>query len=62
MVMAYVQMRAGNADSAFDYLEQLLSAPSNYSVAWIEADPMWNKMRDYRRYREIVDKYRDITF
>jgi hypothetical protein len=62
MVMAYVQMRAGNLDSAFDYLEQLLSAPSNYSVAWIEADPLWDKTRDHPRYREIVNKYRDITF
>jgi hypothetical protein len=62
MVMAYVQLRAGNTDEAFDYLEEVLSIPSYHSTAWIEADPMWEPVRDHPKYQEIIDKYEDVTF
>lgn len=62
MVMAYVQLRAGNTDEALDYLEEVLSIPSYHSVAWIEADPMWELVRDHPRYKEIVSLYDGITF
>lgn len=62
MVMAYVQLRAGNNDEAFDHLETVLSIPSDYSAAWVEADPIWKEVRDHPRYKEIIATYRDITF
>lgn len=62
MVMAYVQLRAGNLEDALDYLEQVLSVPSYHSTEWVETDPMWEPARDHPRYKEIIAKYRDITF
>ncbi len=62
MVMAYVQLRAGNIDESLDYLEEVLSIPSYYSTAWIELDPHWTPARDHPRYREIIAKYEGIEF
>jgi hypothetical protein len=62
MVMAYVQLNAGNIDVALDYLEEVLSMPSSHSTAWIEFDPLWEQARDHPRYREIIAKYEGITF
>ena len=62
MVMAYVQLRAGNTDEAFDYLEEVLSIPSYHSTAWIEADPLWEEVRVHPRYKEVIAKYKDIEF
>jgi len=62
MVMAYVQLKAGNIDEALDYLEMVLSIPSYYSTAWIELDPQWTPARDHPRYKEIIAKYEGIVF
>ena len=62
MVMAYVQLRAGNNDEALDYLESVLEVPSYHSAAWVEADPIWDSVRDHPRYKEIIAKYEDIKF
>ena len=62
MVMAYVQLNAGNIDEALDYLEEVLSNPSYYSTAWVELDPLWDPARNHLRYREIMGKYKDIRF
>ena len=62
MVMAYVQLNAGNIDAAFDYLEEVLSIPSYHSTAWVEADPFWAPARNHVRYKEIISKYKGITF
>jgi len=62
MVMAYVQLRAGNIDEALDYLEDVLSIPSYHSAAWVEADPHWVEARDHPRYKEIITKYEGIKF
>ena len=60
--MAYVQLRAGNIDEALDHLEVVLSIPSDYSTAWVEADPMWEPARSHPRYKELIDAYKDIAF
>jgi hypothetical protein len=62
MVMAYVQLNAGNIDKALDYLEDVLSIPSPYSTAWVEMDARWELTRDHPRYREIMAKYEGIEF
>lgn len=62
MVMAYIQLRAGNIDAALDFLDEVLSIPSYYSTTWIETDPIWNSVRNYPLYKEIISRYKDITF
>ena len=62
MVMAFVQLNAGNVDVALDYLEEVLSIPSYWSTAWVELDPLWEPARDHPRYKEIMAKYEGITF
>jgi hypothetical protein len=62
MVMAYVQLSAGNIDAALDYLEENLSIPSSHSTAWVELDPHWEPVRDHPRYKEIIAKYEGIKF
>ena len=62
MVMALVQLKAGNIDTALDYLEEILSIPSYYSTTWVELDPLWAPARDHPRYKEIIAKYEGITF
>jgi hypothetical protein len=62
MVMAYVQLNAGNIDVALDYLEEVLAIPSYYSTAWIELDPLWEPARDHPEYKEIIAAYEGITF
>jgi hypothetical protein len=62
MVMANVQLKAGNIDAALDYLEEVLSIPSYYSTAWVELDPLWTPARDHPKYKEIIAKYEGITF
>ncbi|MFW9816854.1 MAG: hypothetical protein ACFFEW_13065 [Candidatus Thorarchaeota archaeon] len=62
MVMAYVQLKAGNIDEALEYLETVLEIPSYHSTAWVEADPIWDPVRDHPRYKEIIAKYEGITF
>ena len=62
MVMAYVQLNAGNIDVALDYLEENLSIPSSHSTAWVELDPHWEVARDHPKYKKIIAKYEGITF
>jgi len=62
MVMALVQLKAGNIDTALDYLEEILSIPSYYSTDWVELDPVWEPARDHPRYKEIIAKYEGIKF
>ena len=62
MVMAYVQLNAGNIDEALDYLEEVLSNPSYHSTAWVEMDPLWEPARNHPRYKEIMAEYKDIRF
>lgn len=62
MVMAYVQLRAGNIDTALDFLDEVLSIPSYFSTTWVETDPIWNSVRNHPLYKEIISRYKDITF
>ena len=62
MVMAYVQLNAGNIEMALEFLEEVLSIPSPYSTAWVEMDSRWAPVRDHPKYKEIITKYKDIEF
>lgn len=62
MVMAYVQLNAGNIDEALDYLEEVLSIPSYYSTARVELDPQWAPARNHPKYKEIIAMYEGIEF
>jgi len=62
MVMANVQLNAGNIDTALEYLEEVLSIPSYYSTDWVELDPLWEPARDHPKYKEIIARYEGITF
>ena len=62
MVMAYVQLNAGNTESALDYLDEVLSIPSPFSTAWVELDPLWAPARNHPKYLEIIAKYEGIEF
>ena len=62
MVMALVQLKAGNIDVALDYLEEILSIPSYYSTNWVELDPLWEPVRNHPKYKEIMATYKNITF
>jgi hypothetical protein len=62
MVMAKVQLNAGNIDEALDYLEEVLSIASPYSTYWVEMDRWWEPVREHPKYKEIIAKYEGITF
>lgn len=62
MVMAQVNVIVGDYETALDYLEEILSMPSPYTAALVELDPLWEPLRDLPRFRDIIEKYRGITF
>ncbi|HSH00286.1 MAG TPA: hypothetical protein VLB27_09570 [candidate division Zixibacteria bacterium] len=62
MVMANVNVIIGDYDTALDYLDEILGMPSVYTSNFIESDPMWAPLRELPRFREIIEKYRGITF
>ena len=62
MVMAYVQLRAGNIETALDFLDEVLSIPSYYSTTWIENDPVWSPARNHSLYKELISIYKGVTF
>ena len=62
MVMAFINLYAGNYDEALNYLEEVLSMPSTYNTNWIESDPHWDRVREMPRYKEIIATYKGVTF
>jgi serine/threonine-protein kinase len=56
--MALTYTMVGEHEAAFDQIELLLSIPANFSVKLLELDPAWDPLREHRRYREIIEKYR----
>lgn len=54
MVMAYVYTLNGEYDDALDQIELLLSIPAKVSMAWLEADPIWEPLRDHPRFMQLL--------
>ena len=47
----------GDMDGALEQLDTVLSIPSPMSVAWLEADPRWDGLRDDAGYVELLAKH-----
>jgi tetratricopeptide (TPR) repeat protein len=56
--LAFIYTQVGEYDAALDQIEELLSMPSWLSVAFLELDPWWDKLREHPRYQVMVEKYR----
>jgi len=48
---------AGQYDEAVDQLELLLSHPNYIRAAWLRLDPIWDPLRDHRRFQALLEKY-----
>jgi hypothetical protein len=62
MVMAIIYTRAGQFDKACDELQDLFAVPSLTSVRGIAADPLFEPLRGYPRYEELLETYRTQSF
>ena len=54
MVMAYIQVLCGNYDAALDEVGLLLSIPSQTSMDWFLADPIWAPVWDHPRFLQFL--------
>jgi len=52
--MAQIYTMLGKFDEAIDQLEQLLSVPSFFSAAFLNADPTWEPLHDHPRFRALL--------
>ena len=57
MVMAYIHVILGDYDTSLDRLEEGLSAPTYYSTALMQVDPLLAPLRDHPRFQALIDKY-----
>ena len=55
--LALIYARLGEVDKALPQIDRVLSIPTKFSVAMLEADPRWDGLRDHPRYREIIEKH-----
>lgn len=59
MVMAYIYAMVGEYEAALEEFDLLLSIPSHTSLAWLEADPLLEPMRNHPKYKGLLVKYAD---
>ena len=57
LTLAMIYTMVGEYDAALDEIEYVLSIPSWWSVHDISLDPIWDPLRDYPRFRELLEKY-----
>ncbi|MFQ5605709.1 MAG: tetratricopeptide repeat protein, partial [bacterium] len=55
--LAYIYIMLGEYDQAMDYLETLLSIPSQLTVWRLKLDPRYDPLRDLPRFQALVQKY-----
>jgi TolB-like protein/tetratricopeptide (TPR) repeat protein len=58
-LLARVYAHFGEYDAAIDLLEEILPAPSWLTVHVLEADPIWDPLRDQPRFQALLEKYAD---
>ena len=51
---ARVQMLVGDKKTALDVLDLVLKIPSDISVQWLKADPMWAPLRGEPKYAALI--------
>jgi thioredoxin-like negative regulator of GroEL len=56
--LAYVETLVGERDAAIKRLAYLLTIPSELSVPFLRADPMWDSLRGNPRFQQLIGKPR----
>jgi hypothetical protein len=52
--LAQVYMMVGDPDRALGELERLLSIESSLTVHWLRLDPLWDPLRAYPPFQELL--------
>ena len=55
---ALIHNMVGDFEAALDWIEELLSKPTGFSVKRLDIDPRWDPLRNHPRYRQIIDQFR----
>ena len=55
--LAEVYVMVGKFDAAIDQLEYLMSITCPISPPLLEADPLWDPVRDHPRFQALVAQY-----
>ncbi len=53
--LARIYVMVGEFDAAIKKLEFLLSVPGEMSIHLLRLDPVWEPLRDHRRFKKIVE-------
>jgi serine/threonine-protein kinase len=56
--LALIHTMVGEERAAVEGLESVLSIPSTLSVAWLEADPRWDPLRDDPGFAALLERHR----
>ena len=56
--LARIYVMVGKQSDAMDILEQLLSRPSELSVARLRLDPVWNPLREHPRFKKLIESHK----
>jgi hypothetical protein len=55
---AQIYVMVGEYEEALDQIEYLLSIPNYYlSVPLLRLDPTWDSLREYPRFKQLLEKY-----
>ena len=53
--LARIYVMVGEFDAAIDQLEFLLSVPGEMSIHLLRLDPVWEPLRDHRRFKKLLE-------
>jgi serine/threonine-protein kinase len=54
---AQILAQAGEADTALDEIERLLTMPSWLSVHTLRLEPLWDPLREHPRFQRLLEQY-----
>jgi tetratricopeptide (TPR) repeat protein len=52
--LAKIYTMVGEREKAVDLLQQILSMPSDFSIAWVRGDPTWAPLRNNPRFQKLI--------
>ena len=55
-----VYIRIGEYDRAIEQIDYVLSIPSHLSLGRIKLDPLYDPIRNYPKFKEVLEKYEEI--